>query len=246
MYKLALRCRSLVLRRRVESELDEELRLHFEQLVQEYRERGSGLEDARRQATLALGGFEQQKEACRDTRGIAWLDHFARDVAYAVRMLRTNPGFASVALVSLALGIGANTAIFQLIDAVRPRPLPVSGRERADSIDRGNGGFGVTDNANSQLTFPMWEEIRQQQRAFSRVFAWGTTQFLVGSGADARVVGALWVSGQAFSTLGVTPALGRLFDPADDVRGCAPTVVLNHAFWAAQLGSDPSAIGRLG
>ena len=246
MYKLALRCRSLFLQRRVESELDEELRLHFEQLVQEYGERGSGLEEARRQATLALGGFEQQKEACRDTHGIAWLDHLSRDIAYAVRMLRTNPGFASVALVSLALGIGANTAVFQLIDAVRLRPLPVSRPEELAQIriDRGNGGFGVTDNANSQLTFPLWEQIRQQQRAFSRVFAWGTTQFLVGSGADARAVGTLWVSGEAFSTLGVTPALGRLFDPADDVRGCAPAVVLNHAFWAAQLGSDPSAIGR--
>jgi len=119
MYQLALRFRSLFLRRRVESELDEELRLHFEQLVRLSRERGVPLEDARRQASLELGGFEQQKEKCRDTRGLAWLDHFARDLAHAVRMLRTNPGFASVAIVSLALGIGANTAIFQLIDAVR-------------------------------------------------------------------------------------------------------------------------------
>jgi predicted permease len=246
MYKLALRCRSLFLRSRVESELDEELRLHFEQLVQEHRERGLSLEDGRRQAILALGGVEQQKDACRDTRGVAWVDHLLRDTGYALRLLRRSPGFALVAILSLALGIGANTAIFQLIDAVRLRPLPVSRPEELAQIriDRGNGGFGVTDNSNSQLTFPLWEQIRQQQRAFSRVFAWGTTQFLIGKGGDARTVRAMWVSGDAFSTLGVTPAFGRLFDPSDDVRGCAPTVVLNHAFWAAQFGSDPSAIDR--
>src|SRR4029453_3109070 len=149
MYKLALRCRSLFLRHRVESDLHEELRLHFDQLVQEYRERGLGLEQARRQAALALGGFEQQKEACRDTRGVAWLDHLARDTAYALRMLRTNPGFASVGLVSLGLGIGANTAIFQLIDAVRLRPLPVSRPEELAQIriDRGNGGFRLPQNS---------------------------------------------------------------------------------------------------
>jgi putative ABC transport system permease protein len=246
MYQLAMRCRSLFWRSRVESELDEELRLHFEQLVQEHRERGLSFEDARRQATLVLGGVEQQKDACRDTRGVAWVDHLLRDTGYALRLLRRSPGFASVALVSLALGIGANTAIFQLIDAVRLRPLPVSRPEELAQIriDRGNGGFGLTENSNSQLTFPLWEQIAQHQRAFSRVFAWGTTPILVGAGADARIVGGLWMSGDAFSTLGVTPALGRLFDPSDDVRGCAPAVVLNHAFWAAQLGSDPSAIGR--
>src|SRR5207248_2487351 len=113
------------------------------------------------------------------------------------------------------------TAIFQLIDVVRLRPLPVSrpGELAQVRIDRGNGGFGVTEDANSQLTFPMWDAIRQQQRAFSRMFDWGTTGFLIGSGADARTVGSLWVSGDAFPTLGLTPALGRLFDASDDAPG---------------------------
>src|SRR5947208_16864967 len=112
-----------------------------------------------------------QREARGDSRGdvpgIAWLDHLVRDVGYAARMLRTNPAFAIVAILSLALGIGANTAIFQLIDVVRLRPLPVSrpGELAQVRIDRGNGGFGVTDDSNSQLTFPMWDAIRQQQRA---------------------------------------------------------------------------------
>jgi predicted permease len=246
IYKLALRVRSIVQRRRVEAELEEELQIHLEQLTAQHRDRGLGVDDARRQARLELGGLEQQKDACRDTRGTAWLDHLVRDVGYAVRILRTNPGFAAVAILSLALGIGANTAIFQLIDAVRSRSLPVTQPEQLAQIrvDRGNSGFGVTENANSPLTFPLWEEIHRQQRAFSRIFAWGTAQFLVGGGSDARTVNGLWVSGEAFSTLGLTPALGRLFDSSDDAPGCAPAVVLNHGFWAAQFGGDPAAVGR--
>jgi len=174
------------------------------------------------------------------------LDHLRRDVGYALRMLRTNPGFAVVAILSLALGIGANTAIFHLIEAVRLRPLPVSRPDELVQIqiERGNGGFGVTQNSNSQLTFPLWEEIRRHQGAFSQVFAWGTTGFVIGAGADARPVGALWVTGDAFSTLGLRAPHGRLFDPSDDTPGCAPAVVLDDAFWSAQFGRDPAAIGR--
>src|SRR5262249_19592898 len=148
---------------------------------------------------------------------------------------------------SLALGIGANTAVFQLIDAIRLRPLPVSrpGELAQIQIERGNGGFGLSDNLNSHLTFPLWTEINRQQRAFSRSFAWGTRGFLIDSGAEARPVGGLWVSGDAFATLGLTPALGRLFDASDDTPGCAPALVLNHAFWAARFGQDPGAIGRM-
>jgi len=190
--------------------------------------------------------LDQQKDACRDTRGVTLIDHIARDIRYAARMLRANPGFTLVAILSLALGIGANTAIFQLIEAVRLRSLPVPRAEQLTEvrIAGGNGGWGVSENENSQLTLPIWEQIRDQQRAFSGFFAWGTTPFAIGSGPDARRVAGLWVSGEAFPTLGVTPSVGRLFGPADDQRGCSPTVVLNDAFWRAQFGGDPSVIGR--
>jgi len=161
-------------------------------------------------------------------------------------MLRANPGFTLVAILSLALGIGANTAVFQLIEAVRLRSLPVHRAEELTEvrIAGGNGGWGISENENSQLTLPIWEQIRDQQRAFSGIFAWGTTPLPIGSGPDARRVAGLWVSGEAFPALGVTPAVGRLFGPADDQRGCSPTVVLNDAFWRAQFGGDPSVIGR--
>jgi hypothetical protein len=181
--KFILRCRSLLRSKRVESELDEELRFHLEHHIEQQVARGVPEHEARRAARLALGGLDQQKEACRDARGIALLDHFSRDIRYALRTMRTNPGFAFVAICSLALGIGANAAIFQLIDAVRLRTLPVARAEELTGIRLagGIGGFGVTENANAQLTFPLWLQIQTQQQAFSGVFAWGTTGFLVGT-----------------------------------------------------------------
>jgi len=175
-----------------------------------------------------------------------WIDHALRDIRYAFRVLRTSPGFTIVALLSLALGIGANTAIFELINAIRLRRLPVPrAEELADvRIAGGNRGWGLVENANSQLTFPLWKQIQQEQRAFSGIFAWGTTPLLVGIGPDARRVRGLWVSGEAFPVLGVTPVIGRLIGPADDQRGCPPVVLLNHAFWQAEFGGDPAAIGR--
>jgi predicted permease len=244
--RFALRCRSLVAPRRVDAELDEELQFHLARHIEAQVSRGVTPEEARRQAVMAIGGLEQQKDACRDTRGVTLIDHVVRDMRYAARMLRGNPGFTLVAIFSLALGIGANTAIFQLIEAVRLRSLPVprAGELTEVRIAGGNGGWGVSENENSQLTLPLWEQIREEQRAFSGIFAWGTTPFPVGSGPDARRVAGLWVSGEAFQILGVTPAVGRLFGPADDQRGCSPTVVLNDAFWRAQFGGDPSVIGR--
>jgi predicted permease len=175
-----------------------------------------------------------------------WIDHVARDLRHAAHMLRRNPGFAAAAILSLALGIGANTAIFQLIEAVRLRPLPVHRPEALVEIRiaGGNRGWGFSEDANSQITFPLWEQIRDQQRAFSGVFAWGSTQFLVGTGPDAHVVSGLWVSGEAFPVMSIVPALGRLFDAADDKPGCPPLIVLSHAFWQAQFGADPSAMGK--
>src|SRR5919198_55139 len=245
-YKFILRCRSLFRSQRVEKELDEELRFHLDQQTRAHVDQGLTKDEAIRASRLALGGLEQQKEACRDARHTEWIDHTWRDVRYAVRVLRGSPGFTLVAILSLALGIGANTAIFQLIDAIRWRHLPVPHAEELGDvrIDGGNGGWGVSENANSQLTYPLWEQIRRHQQAFSGIFAWGTMPVLVGTGPDARLVGGLWVSGEAFRELGVTAALGRLVSPDDDRRGCTPVVVLNDAFWEAQFGGDPGVIGR--
>ena len=161
------------------------------------------------------------------------MDHLIRDARYGLRVLRRTPVFAAVAILSLALGIGANAAIFQLMDAVSFRRLPVADPQglaevRADGVD----GFGISASFNSEVTYPLWEQIRAHQTAFASMFAWGDAQFLVGRGDETRHVRGLWVSGDFFHVLGITPERGRLFTPDDDRRGCgAGSAIVSHAFW---------------
>jgi predicted permease len=173
------------------------------------------------------------------------MDHLIRDARYGLRALRRTPVFAVVAILSLALGIGANAAIFQLIDTVRFRSLPVADPQglaevRADGVD----GFGISASFNSEVTYPLWEQIRAHQTAFDSMFAWGDTQFIVGRGDEARQVHGLWVSGDFFRVLGIIPERGRLFTPDDDRRGCgAGSAIVSHSFWQTSLGGRDTAIG---
>jgi predicted permease len=175
----------------------------------------------------------------------AMVDHLIRDARYGLRVLRRTPVFATVAIFTLALGIGANAAIFQLIDTVRFRPLPVADPQGlAEVRAEGVSGFGISANFNAQATYPLWEQIRAHQTAFASMFAWGDSQFLAGRGADVRQVRGLWVSGDFFRVLGITPERGRLFTPDDDRRGCgAGAAIVSHAFWQTALGGRDSAVG---
>src|SRR6266542_2169504 len=173
------------------------------------------------------------------------VDRLVRDARYSLRALRRAPVFATVAIVSLALGIGANAAIFQLIDTVRFRSLPVANPRglteiRADGVH----AFGISANFNAEVTNPLWEQIRSHQTAFASIFAWGNAQFLVGRADETRQARGLWVSGDFFRVLGITPQRGRLFTKDDDRRGCgAGTAVISHGFWQVQLGGREDAIG---
>ena len=175
-----------------------------------------------------------------------WIvDHLIRDARYGLRVLGRSPVFAAVAILSLALGIGANAAIFQLIDTVRFRSLPVADPQglvevRADGVN----GFGISADFNSEVTYPLWEQIRDHQTAFASMFAWGDAQFLVGRGGETRRARGLWASGDFFRALGITPEQGRLLTPADDQRGCgAGAAVVSDAFWRSHLGGREAAIG---
>jgi predicted permease len=172
---------------------------------------------------------------------------FGQDLRYGARMLRKNPGFTVVALLSLALGIGANTAIFQLLDAVRLRLLPVKAPQELVEVQITDvsGMRGNKSTWYPAVTNPIWEQIRERQQSFSGIFAWGTGGFNLAEGGEVREARALWVSGDFFPVLGVQPALGRLFTAADDQRGCvAPGVVISHSFWQREYGGDASIIGR--
>src|SRR5690348_4576015 len=155
-----------------------------------------------------------------------------QDLKFGVRLLRLNPGFAAIAILSLALGIGANTAIFQLLDAVRLRTLPVKDPQELAEIrianrDHASGRFS---GRFSRLTNPMWESIRQQQQGFSSVMAFGTDSFNLARGGPARYAAGVWASGDFFNTLGVPAMIGRVFTGADDQRGCgSPGVVISYS-----------------
>jgi predicted permease len=171
-----------------------------------------------------------------------------QDVRYGLRLLRRDPGFTAVAVLSLALGIGANSAVLQLLDAVRLRALPVAAPEELVEIRIGEtpgGRTGAFTGRRPQLTHPLWEQLRASQQAFSGTLAWGSGAFNLASGGEVRYAQGLWVSGDFFRVLGVPAVHGRLLSPADDQAGCgSPGVVLGHAFWQREYGGDPSAIGR--
>jgi putative ABC transport system permease protein len=179
--------------------------------------------------------------------GARIVDHLIRDAQYGFRVLSRTPIFASVAILSLALGIGANAAIFQLIDTVRFRSLPVADPQGLAEVHAdGVNGFGISAGFNSEATYPLWEQIREHQIAFASMFAWGDAQFLVGRAGEARPARGLWVSGDFFRSLGITPEQGRLFTADDDRRGCgAGAAVVSDAFWRSHLGGREAAIGSV-
>jgi len=162
-----------------------------------------------------------------------------QDLRYGARLLRRSPGFALVGILSLALGIGANTAIFQLLDAVRLRSLPVpKPHELAEvRIVGGNHGMGINPGAYGQLTPPVWQEIREHHEPFSGVFAWSANDVRVGQGGDLRRAHGLYVSGEFFRVLGVRPWRGRLLLPEDEGGACPPSkAVVSYAYWQGEMG----------
>jgi predicted permease len=175
------------------------------------------------------------------------LDTIWSDFRHALRLLRLNPGFACVALLSLALGIGANTAIFQLVDAVLLRMLPVQNPQELVEVrvDSKHGRSGSFINDHPQLTTAQWVGIRARQQVFSGLFAWAPDRFNLSPSGEVRNSTGLWVSGNFFSVLGVRPALGRLIADADDQRGCGvPGAVISYPFWQHEYHGDPSVVGR--
>jgi putative ABC transport system permease protein len=238
---LFFRLRALFRRDAVESEADAELRFHFDQQVEKNISAGLTREEAVRRARIDFGGHEQLKEEIRDARGVNLIETVFQDIRYGLRILGRTPVITGVAILSLALGIGANTAIFSLIDAVMLRMLPVQRPEelvqilRANSAGRGEG--------SSSFTNPLWEQVRDHQDVFSGVFAWGDDRFDLAQGGAVQDANGIFVSGDYFDTLGVRPVAGRLITLDDDKRGCPAVANLSYGFWQDHFGASPSAIG---
>ncbi|MGH9743304.1 MAG: ABC transporter permease, partial [Candidatus Acidiferrum sp.] len=181
----------------------------------------------------------------REARGPRWIETAFQDLRFAVRTLRKSPAFTLTAILTLALGIGANTAIFQLLDAVRLRSLPVKdpGSLVKVEIKGGLHGFGWYENDTS-LSTPLWDQIRKQKGAFSALFTWASRRYAVGRGDEEKLVDGMWVSGEMFPALGIVPVRGRLFTPEDDQPDCGTSAaVISYAYWQSAFGGKDSAIG---
>jgi predicted permease len=229
-----------------DADLHDELRSHLDLAIADRVARGESPRDAESNARRQLGNLSQIQEATRDVWGRRWLERGVQDIRYALRIFRRNPGFAAVAVVSLALGVGANTALFEVVDALRLQTLPVADpaslvEVRLDDLD---GARGSIQSWHAPVTNPIWEAIRDRQQALSGVFAWGAEEFDLTNGGETRPVDGLWVSGGFFDVLGLRPAAGRLFGPADDRPGCAARTVLSYAYWQRTYAGSPAVVGR--
>ena len=232
-------------RREVEREMEDELRAHLESRADDLERQGLPRREAERQARLEFGGYERYKEECREALGSRLLGDLVADARYGLRQLRRSPGFTAVAVLTLALGIGANTAIFSLIDAVVLRTLPVEKPGELFQVQISNADEGGGASAGeSPFPTPMWEQLRDHQDVFSRVFAWsGSNAFGLPEWGTGPGVNEIWVSGGFFSSLGLRPVAGRLIADSDDRRGCPAVAVLSYSFWQEHYGGAKSAVG---
>ncbi len=230
-----------------DAELREELQSHLNMAAADRIDRGQDPRAAAAGARREMGNISQIQEATRDVWGRRWLDHLAQDVRYALRGFRRNPGFALVAVLSLTLGIGANAALFRVVNAVRLQSLPVTDPATLMEIrilDM-DGARGNKQSPHATVTYPIWQTISARQPAFSGLFAWGADTFNLSSGGEMRPARGLWVTGDAFSILGVRPIAGRLLTAEDDRPGCATRAVLSHAFWQREYGGNPAVVGHM-
>jgi predicted permease len=246
---LRYRLAALLRRRTLERDLDAEVAFHLAQYAAMEERAGAPREEALRRARVAFGGVDRAKELSRDGRGIRPLEVAGRDLRYAIRTLARTPLFTLVAIVSLALGIGANTAMFQLLNALVLRPVPVvAAPHELVEVNLPDADLTAIRGNTPRwpaMTFPLWQGLRDRQQAFTAMFAWANQTFNLAPAGEVRPARGLWVTGDYFSTLGLVPAAGRLFTTTDDRPGCGlPGAVVSHELWTRDLGGDAGAIGR--
>ena len=245
LYTIPLRLRSLFRWAQADQELDDELRDHLERATAEYVAKGMAPEEARRRARLDLGGIEQTKEKCRDARRVNWIQDFVQDLRFGLRILRKSPSFTAVAILTLALGIGANTAIFTLLRASLWRPLPVNDPEEIFHLMRvsSEGDFA----GEWSYSYPLFQQFSKIISAWGEVFATevpAPRKFGLGGVSTEKIAGEA-VSGNFFSVLNVKPIVGRILEPQDDsALGGNRAAVLSYAFWKRRFQADASILGK--
>ena len=240
-YTVPLRLRSLFRRGQVEAELNEELRYHLERQIEVNTAAGMSVEEARYAALRAMHGLDQRKEECRDMRRVRLIEDLWRDFRFSLRSLLKRPGFTAIALLALALGIGANTAIFSLVNAVILQPLPYRDPDRLISV------YGTRNRSTQGSVGPTdFLDYRSQNKTFEQFAASGSMMLpmnLTGSGEPERLNASV-ITGNYFDTFGVRPALGRGFSLENEKTGQDHVTVLSHAFWQTRFGGDPNIVNK--
>ena len=225
-------------RSQMEVQLDKELSFHIEQHTEQLIAQGHAPDEARRQARLALGGPEQVKEKCRDARGTRWLEDLLQDSRYALRTFRQKPGFAIVALLILALGIGATTVMFTIINSVLLRPLSYPQPDRLITVHGCTQTFGEFWGSSN----PDFVDAQRESRSLD-VAAWTYGGGTISEPGEPQYVDGRKISANLFSTLGIAPVYGRTFRPDEDQPGAAPVAIIGYSLWQRDFGGNPAAIG---
>jgi predicted permease len=226
-------------RNQVEDQLEKELGFHLDQHIGDLAARGLTPDEARRQARLALGGPEQVKEKCRDARGTRWLEDLGQDTRHTVRTFRQKPGFATVAVLLLALGIGATTAMFAVVDSVLLRPLSFPEPERLVTIHGFLENFGEFWGCSN----PDFQDLKSASQSLVAA-AWGYGGGTISAPGEPEYVDGRHISAGLFEVLGIVPVRGRAFRPDEDRPGAPPVAIISYALWQRRFGGDASAIGR--
>jgi macrolide transport system ATP-binding/permease protein len=238
---LKARLRALLRKSEMERELDEELRYHIEQQTDQNIRLGMNPEEARQAARKAFGGVEQAKERSRDTRGVRWIGDLWQDLRFGARMLLKSPGLTLIAVITLGLGIGANTTIFSAMESLILHPFALPNQSRLMVIYERNLNVGVTRTGVAPGNLRDWST---QSQTFERFVSWQVEFFdLAGADQPERVMGYR-VSAEFFAALGVQPLLGRDFQPDEDTAGREQVVILKHSLWRQRFGSDPNILGQ--
>jgi predicted permease len=238
--RLIYQTRAWLSPRQLDQDFDQELAAHLALLTEESVRRGLSPEQAQRAARIRLGGPTQLKETNRELHGLPAIETFLQDTRYAFRMLRKNPGFTAVAVLTLALGIGANTAIFSVVYAVLLKPLPYTNPEQLFTAFQANTQEGVAETGCSYLNFEEW---RAQNHVFSEMAGTVAHQLTLTGRGEPAVVNTSVVTPELFALLDVKPLAGRMFFPQDGKQGAPPVVLISEDLWRGRFGADPKMLG---
>src|SRR5258706_7363017 len=234
--ELGRRTAYLCHRRRFETDLQEELRFHLEMKTEAYRDEGASADEARFAAMRRVGNEAMVKERSREMWGWGWFETVVQDTRYAFRVLRRSPGFTSIAVASLAIGIGANTIVFSVLNALVLKSLPIAEPERV---------YFVNNSGHTSQSFPNYRDIRDRNSVFESLFAYRIAQIALDDDSGAHRVWGYLVTGNYFDALGIKPALGRFFTPAEDAHpNASPYAVLSYTCWLSRFGGDPDIAGK--